>query len=72
MGIFSRGEKANSDGASALWEGPPSNISKKDWADLRDRAFKANPALTNIFSPESVRQAKLGAKIHDAAERGEN
>lgn len=72
MGLFSKGEKAHSDGASSLWEGPPSNISKADWRKLQDQAYAANPALTNIFSPESIRQAKLGAKIHDAAERGEN
>lgn len=72
MGLFRNGERANSDGASSLWEGPPSNISKADWRKLQDRYLETNPAAKNLFSDHSVRQAKLGAQVHDAAERGEN
>lgn len=72
MGLFSNGEKANSDGASALWEGQPSNISKADWAKLGQRYAAANPGAASPISDHSVRQRLLSNKIHDAAGRGEN
>lgn len=49
MGLFST---RNHDGASGLAESA-NTISGKDWKSIRERAGKANPELTKVFSDEA-------------------